>query len=388
MLQGFNTSGTIIAEHIQEALEINLWISLVLFASVVLPMVYLAWKYRESNVKDEDIENITHNTLLEIVWTVVPTITLFVCFWYGYTSMVTARTMPAVDESLSIELEGKKWSWNYTYPANTDGYVHKTAELYVPVSGNVILNMTAPINDVLHSFFVPAFRMKEDVVPGRITKQWFNSSSVGTYDVECAEYCGTRHSYMFSKIHVMPVAEYKAWYNSSKRTPGAEDKKISKGQEVYEQNGCNGCHSITDDSILVGPSLIGISDKYDATYIKDAIATPDKDVPAGFYPGIMPTFDLSDEDMSELLKFFNNTDKGEEIYEANGCNGCHSITDDSILVGPSLKGISATRSAEYLVNAIANPDKDIPAGFTAGIMPAFVLEEAEMKELVKYLKAK
>lgn len=285
-------------------------------------------------------------------------------------------------------MKAKKWSWNYTYPANAAGYVHKTSELYVPKDQNVILNMSAPINDVIHSFYVPAFRMKEDVVPGRVTKQWFKSEVIGSYDVECAEYCGTRHSYMLSKINVIERAEYDAWFNSEKRAPGAEDKKMSKGEEVYEANGCSGCHSITDDSVLVGPSLMGIGDKYDAQYIKDALSNPDKNVPEGFSAGVMPTFSLSTEDMSELLKFFNNTDKGQELFESNGCNGCHSIEDDSVLVGPSLKGISATRDATYLIDAIATPDKDVPEGFSAGVMPPFTLSDSDMKELVKYLKAK
>lgn len=303
MLEGFNTSGTLIAEHIDEAFWIHIWLSVALFLSVVLPMLYFAWKYRESNVKDEDIENFTHHTGLEITWTVIPTICLLVFFWYGYTSMVTARTMPDAADSLTVELEGKKWSWNYTYPANANGFVHKTSELYVPVSKNVILNMSAPVNDVIHAYYVPAFRMKEDVVPGRITKQWFNSDTVGTYDVECAEYCGTRHSYMYSKVHVMAQDEYDAWFNSDKRTPGAEDVKMSKGQELYEMNGCNGCHAIDDDSILVGPSLKGITAKYDATYLKDAIVNPDKDVPAGFSPGVMPPFAMTDAEVAEVIDY-------------------------------------------------------------------------------------
>ena len=306
-LQGFETSGTIIAENIESAFWIHIAISVALFCSVVLPMLYFAWKYRESNVRDEDIENVTHNTLLEVVWTVVPTITILVMFWYGYTSMVTARTLPAADESLTVELEGKKWSWNYTYPANANGVVHKTAELYVPVSGNVILEMSAPIDDVIHAYFVPAFRMKEDVVPGRVTKQWFNSDTVGVYDVECAEYCGTRHSYMYSKIHVMPVDEYEAWFNSANSVPGANDaNKARSGEDVFVENGCNGCHAVDDDSVLVGPSLKGLSANKDAQYMRDAIVDPDKDVAEGFYPGIMTPYNLEKDDLKLLLEYLES----------------------------------------------------------------------------------
>ena len=389
MLEGFQSQASTFAADIDQALYINLVFSIILAISVLGPMIYFAWKYRASNVKKEDIENIVHHTGLEITWTLIPTIMMFILFYYGYSSMKVLRTMPDVQDSIVIELEGKKWSWNYTYPANKNGYVHKkVAELYVPVNTNVILNMTAPLNDVIHSYFVPAFRMKEDVVPGRVTKQWFKSEVEGVYDVECAEYCGTRHSYMLSKIHVISQEAYNEWFNSDKRFPGAPEKKMSKGEEVYEANGCNGCHSITDDSILVGPSLMGIGEKRNAQYITDALRNPNKDIPDGFTADVMPAFDLSDKDMKELIKFFNNTEKGEAVYEANGCNGCHSIDDDSVLVGPSLKGISAKRDASYLKDAIATPDKDIPAGFTAGIMPPFALSDADMKELVKYLKSK
>ena len=304
-LSGFNTMAATFATDFDQAFWINFWISIVLGLSVIVPMLYFAWKYRESNVKDEDIENYTHNTALEIAWTLIPTALLMVLFYYGYTSMQALRTMPEKSQSIVIEVEGKKWSWKHTYPANKNGYVHKHAELYVPIDQNVILEMSAPLNDVIHAYYVPAFRMKEDVIPGRVTKQWFKSTVLGTYDVECAEYCGTRHSYMYSKIHVIPRAEYDAWFESdSKVGPGEKEVAMSKGQELYEANGCNGCHSIDTDSTLVGPSLKGL--KYDTTYLKDAIVNPDKDVPEGFSPGVMPPFALPDADVAEMIKYIQS----------------------------------------------------------------------------------
>ena len=387
MLEGFNSSAATFAADVDQAFWIHIWISVGLFLSVIGPMFYFAWKYRADKVKNEDIGDLTHHTLLEITWTVIPVALLMLFFYYGYSSMRVLRTMPAESESIVINMEGKKWSWSHTYPANKSGFVHKTAELYVPKDQNIILKMTAPINDVIHSYYVPAFRMKEDVVPGRMTQQWFNSPVVGSYDVECAEYCGTRHSYMLSKIHVMERAEYDEWFESSKRTPGAADVKISKGQELYESNGCAGCHSIDTAATLVGPSLMGIGDKYDAAYLKDAILNPDKDVPAGFTAGVMPPFAMSDADVDEVIKYFNNTDKGKELYESNGCAGCHSIDTDSILVGPSLKGIGEKYDTAYLKNAILTPDQDVPEGFTAGIMPPFALPDADVAAIIKYMKS-
>jgi cytochrome c oxidase subunit 2 len=267
-------------------------------------MLYFAWKYRADKVKNENIGNVTHNTLLEVTWTVIPIIALMTFFYYGYSSMRALRTMPAESESIVINLEGKKWSWKYTYPANKKGFVHTGAELYVPKDTNIILKMKAPINDVIHSFYVPAFRMKEDVVPGRMTQQWFKSDVIGTYDVECAEYCGTRHSYMLSKIHVIPKAEYDAWFESnSKVGPGEKEVAKSKGHELYDNNGCAGCHSLDTDATLVGPSLKGIGAKRNDKYLKDAILTPDKDVPEGFTAGVMPPFKFSDSDVAAIINY-------------------------------------------------------------------------------------
>jgi len=303
-LQGFDARAATFAADVEQAFWLNFWISIILFASVVVPMLYFAWKYNANKVKNEDVENITHNTALEIAWTLIPTAMLMVLFYYGYTSMQALRTMPAESESIIVHVQGKKWSWKHTYEPNQSGFVHKSKELYVPKDTNIILKMTAPLNDVIHSYFVPAFRMKEDVVPGRVTKQWFNSNVLGTYDVECAEYCGTRHSDMYSKIHVIPKAEYNAWFEgNSKVGPGEKEVAKSKGQELYDDNGCSGCHSIDSDAILVGPALKGIGAKHDAQYLKDAILNPDKDVPEGFYPGVMPPFAMPDADVAALVDY-------------------------------------------------------------------------------------
>jgi len=396
MLEGFNTSGTIIAEHIQEALEINLWISLALFASVVVPMVYLAWKYRESNVKNEDIENITHNTLLEIVWTVVPTITLFVCFWYGYTSMVTARTMPAADDSITVQVEGSKWKWRYEYPANKNGFVHKLggaftkpvrdengkiitkgtmgkSALYVPVNTNVILEMTAPLDDVLHSFFVPAFRMKEDVVPGRITKQWFNTHTVGEYDVECAEYCGTDHSYMYSRIVVLPQDKYNAWFESNNDTP--EGDYLTSGDAVLQRHGCKSCHAINTDKKLVGPTLQ--TRRLTKAQVLDVIENGQNKL--GYAMGEMPAGMATGADAEEIAVYVAGGMTGEQPASFASCSGCH---------GEDGKGQYGTAPSlvSYDVDLLRNVLKHGKKGMI-GKMPSFpYVTEKEVSAIAEYLQ--
>jgi cytochrome c oxidase subunit 2 len=314
-LEGFSNSVSTFNADMDTAFAIHFIISGLLFLSVVGPMFYFMWKYREDKVKNEDIGNVTHHTLLEVLWTAIPVAAVMVFFYYGNTTMQMFRTMPPETQSIVIDVEGSKWKWKYQYPANASGHVHKIggvydkekgtmgiSALYVPVDTNIILKMTAPVGDVIHAYYVPAFRMKEDVVPGRTTKQWFRATKVGEYDVECAEYCGTDHSYMYSKIVVMEKADYEAWFNSDKEdTPKGNFPK--DGKALYAQNGCASCHAIDSDATLVGPTLQGIGEKYDSKYLADALTNPDKDVPEGFYPGIMPTFNLPAEDLATLIKY-------------------------------------------------------------------------------------
>jgi len=300
------------------AFTLHFLLSGLLILSVVLPMLYFAWKYRSDKVKNEDIGNMTHNTLLEVLWTGIPVGIMMVFFYYGNTTMQVFRTIPPESQSLVINVEGSKWKWKYEYPANKNGFVHKIGgaydkekgtmgmtALYVPKNTNIILKMTAPLNDVIHSFYIPAFRMKEDVVPGRITKQWFNASVVGEYTVECAEYCGTDHSYMYSKIVVMEKEDYEKWFNSSENMDTPKGNFPKDGKALYAQNGCGSCHSIDSDTTLVGPGLKSIGSKHDAKYLADAIATPNKDVPEGFTAGIMPAFNLPPEDLNNLVKYIS-----------------------------------------------------------------------------------
>jgi cytochrome c oxidase subunit 2 len=226
---------------------------------------------------------------MEIAWTAIPTAFLMVIFYLGYDSLKNLRTMPT--DATHIKVVGKKWSWSYEY-ANGK----KTDKLYVAKGENIILDMTAPKTDVLHSFWIPAFRQKEDVVPGRTTQLWFNSNRVGEYDVECTEYCGDGHSYMLSKVVVMEKADYDTWYNKTEKVSG-EDLFAGRA-------GCASCHTITTDTI-VGPGLAGIANGKSDEYLRDALLDPDKDIAAGFSAGVMPTSKgaLTDEEVNAVVDY-------------------------------------------------------------------------------------
>jgi len=289
-IEGFYSNATAIVAQLDNQYYLMHVLLTVLLLTVVIPMIYFVFKYREKNHPIEDMpeKTLVHHTGLEIAWTVIPTIVLMTCFYWGYDSLKNLRTMPT--EATHIKVIGKMWSWTFEYPNGK-----KTDKLYVPKGENIILDMTAPINDVIHSFWIPAFRTKEDVVPGRITKQWFNADKVGSYDIECAEYCGDRHSYMLSKVIVMEKADYTTWYNK---------KEKASGEDLFAgRAGCASCHS-TGSNTLVGPGLAGISSK-SVSYLKDALVNPDKDIAKGFYPGIMPSSKgaLSNEEVDSIVNY-------------------------------------------------------------------------------------
>ena len=396
MLEGFNTSATVVAADIDQAFWINFWVSIVLFASVVLPMLYLAWKYRESNVKDEDIENYTHNTALEIAWTVIPTSMLMVLFYFGYTSMRTARTMPDASTAITVQVEGSKWKWRYEYPANADGFVHKLggaytksindengkvieegtmgkSALYVPAGTNIILEMTAPLDDVIHAWYVPAFRMKEDVVPGRITKQWFNAA-VGEYEVECAEYCGTDHSYMYSRVVVLPKAEYEAWFNSSEDTP--KGNYLKSGDAALQQHGCKSCHSTTDDKVLVGPTLN--TRTLTKEQVLDVINNGQNKL--GYAMGEMPAGLATGADAQEIAAYVAGGMKGDQPTSFAACSSCHG-EDGKGQYGTSPSLVSY--DADLLRNVLKNGKEGM-----IGYMPPFpYVSEEEISAIVEELQS-
>ena len=309
-ISGFWDNANILVQSLDNQF---LWMHIVLgilMLTVIIPMVYFLIKYNAKTHPKEKMpkQALTHHTGLEIAWTAIPTAILMGIFYLGYSTLENIRTMP--EQGKHIKVIGKKWSWTFEYP---NGKV--TDKLYVPKDENIILDMTAPINDVIHSFWVPSFRIKEDVVPGRITKLWFNSAKIGSYDIECAEYCGDRHSFMLSKVVVINQNEYKNWMSSNAAYPGGPDLSTEpKGKTLLTNNGCLSCHSI-DGPVLVGPTFKGIVGRQVATnngvlksnrqYLKDSILNPDKDIVDGYSQGVMPSSQgiLNDQDIDTIFDY-------------------------------------------------------------------------------------
>ncbi|MGH7850118.1 MAG: cytochrome c oxidase subunit II [Thermodesulfobacteriota bacterium] len=282
--------------------------SLVFFILITVVLVYFAIKYRRKR-EDEETPYITGSEPLEIIWTVIPSILLIVLFVYGYVVFKDMRTPPK--DAVEINVQGKQWLWTFDY------YNGKKTinELYVQYNRPVRLVMEA--QDVLHSFFVPGFRVKQDLVPGRYTQLWFTPTKIGTFDIFCAEYCGTGHSAMLGKVVVLSPEAYEIWEKGVKVDEGVGVVSLPPaelGEKIYKEKGCNACHSL-DGSKIVGPSFKGIfghtvelqdgsTVDVDENYIRQSILEPQAQVVKGFAP-VMPSFKgiLSDEDVTALVAY-------------------------------------------------------------------------------------
>ena len=347
-LEGFSNSVSTFNADMDTAFAIHFIISGILFLSVVGPMFYFMWKYREDKVKNEDVGTLTHHTGLELTWTIIPVAAVMVFFYYGNTTMQMFRTIPPETQSIVVDVEGSKWKWKYTYPANANGHVHKIggvydkekgtmgiSALYVPVDTNIILKMTAPVDDVIHAYYVPAFRMKEDVVPGRTTKQWFRATKVGEYDVECAEYCGTDHSYMYSKIVVMEKADYEAWFNGTEETPKGNFART--GEDLVKFHGCKQCHAIETDATLVGPSL---KTRFSKEQVLDVIKNGQDQL--GYAMGAMPAGLASGKDAEEIAAYVAGGMKGQQPASFAACSSCHGEDGKGMFgMSPNIVGYDA-----------------------------------------------
>lgn len=421
MLNGIEGVSTY-ADDVNRAFILVNGITLFLFVVTIGSMLYFVFRYRAKNNPPQKAENIEHYTPIEVAWTVIPTILLMIVFYFGLESMRTQRTMPKDENALVIKVLAQRWSWNFEYENGK-----KSPTLTIPVNTPIKLKMTAPINDVIHSFYVPAFRVKEDVIPGQTTQVWFNINKKGVYDIQCAEYCGTRHSYMRSKVEVVSKEAYETWLNPPVAKKGEVQETI-KAEELFNQYGCVGCHSF-DGTILVGPSLKDIYNKpvtlisngeekeliRDENYLKDAILDSNKDIVKNFPPNLMPTFKdiIAPHELQILIDYLKGKEQevqeqapstkldGKEVMQNNGCFGCHS-TDGTKIVGPTFKSLYNKKENvqingslqeilvddAYIKTSILQPNAAIVEGFSPGLMPPFenILNEEEINAITEYIK--
>jgi cytochrome c oxidase subunit II len=277
-------------------------IAITVFFSLLIAglIVTYAVKYRRRS-PDAIGANVRGNMLLELGWTTVPLLIVMVIFVWS-TSVFVAMSRPP-DEATAIYAVGKQWMWKFQH---LDGQ-REINELHVPVGRAVRMIMTS--EDVIHDFFVPAFRVKADVLPGRYTSVWFQPTKPGRYHLFCAEYCGTKHSGMIGQVVVMDPSEYQTWLSGG--VP--EGSLASAGAKLFADLACNTCHR--PDAQGRGPVLEGLFGKtvtlqsgetvtVDEAYVRRSILTPSAQIAAGFQP-IMPTFQglVTEEQLLELVEY-------------------------------------------------------------------------------------
>jgi len=279
-----------------------LFICICLLGLITFLMVYFVIRYRrEKHPRPADIEG---STWLEVTWTVVPTLIVLTMFYYGLTGFDFLKKIPP--GSMEVKVIARQWSWFFQYENGA-----QESELRVPLGKPVKLVLTS--QDVIHGFYAPAFRIKQDAVPGMTTYLWFQPTQVGTFDVMCSQYCGLEHSHMLSKIIVLPEEEFTRWYQSKKSEVAL--KGPSLGSKLYQEKGCFACHT-TDGTPRVGPTFKGLFGKAvvvltggkerklvaDEAYIKRSISDPNADIVAEF-PPVMPPPNLTDEEINALTEF-------------------------------------------------------------------------------------
>jgi cytochrome c oxidase subunit 2 len=277
---------------------------------IFICLTYFAARFRyRPGVRAEQIEG---STPLEVTWSTIPFLIFMVIFVWGAVVYFKERTPPA--DSTEVYVVAKQWMWKLEHAEGQ----REINELHVPVGRDVKLIMTS--QDVIHSFFIPAFRIKQDVLPGRYTVAWFRATKPGTYHLFCAEYCGTQHSGMVGDIVVQEPAQYETWMNG-----GTTGPLSATGEKIFAELGCSTCHR--SDIQGRGPNLHGVFGKpvqledgrtvtADENYLRECILEPGAKRVKGFQP-IMPTFQglVTEEQVNALVAYIKSIGaaKGEAV---------------------------------------------------------------------------
>jgi cytochrome c oxidase subunit 2 len=300
------------AQSVDNVYSFLIWTCSILFLLVVGPAAWFCIKYRRRHENQLALTQKDHNVSLEVAWTLLPCIYLAVLFVWGFSTFLDLYTPPLGSKQLHVI--GQKWNWSVSYPDDDLSVAGQGAVIGLELNKPVELRMSS--QDVIHSFYIPNFRVKQDVVPGRYTTLWFEPTEVGEFPVLCAEYCGDQHSSMLAKIKVMASEDYRDWVEKAKGA-GSNLPPKERGAKLYEKMGCNACHAL-DSSVKIGPGFHGIYGKkqeltdgrvvtVNDDYIRKKILQPGQEVAKGFAP-VMPSFQgrLKNEELDALVEFIKS----------------------------------------------------------------------------------
>jgi cytochrome c oxidase subunit 2 len=288
------------AHHVDALFFALTLISLFFVTVVFLPILFFCIKYRRGSRVDRSNPSAGSN-LIELGWTTLPMMMGLALFAWGAVDYFRIERRPA--NAIEIDVVGKQWMWKVQHAEGK----REINELHIPVDRTVALTLIS--QDVIHSFFVPAFRVKQDVVPGKYTSEWFKPTRTGEYHIFCSQYCGTQHARMIGRVVVMQPRAYENWLKTGEQT----ESIVRAGERLFHDRGCSGCHA--PNSQFHAPLLQGLYRKpvplADGTvvtagdqYLRDSILQPGKQITAG-YQNIMPSFSghLSEEELMQLIAY-------------------------------------------------------------------------------------
>lgn len=302
-------AGSELAESIDGLFMFIMWVSVISVMGIFAVAAWICWKYKASSreANEQALSQADHSTSLEITWSVIPMFFLVAMFVWGFKDFVALRNPPK--DSIEIYATGQKWKWTFKYPTG-----HVDSELHVPKGKNVRILIKS--TDVLHSLYIPEYRVKMDAVPGRYTDVWFNAREAGKFPLFCTEYCGTKHSDMLAQVVVHEEGGYEAWLKEMEKLI-EQMPPIELGELMYKQYGCGACHSV-DGSKGTGPTFKGLFGKQeqlvtgksvlvDENYVRSSIIEPMKDIVQG-YPPQMPSFkgQMSDKKLDGLIAYIKS----------------------------------------------------------------------------------
>jgi cytochrome c oxidase subunit 2 len=309
-------------------------VAIALFFTILVCMAILVMviRYRRGTRVDRSHPP-THSLKLEILWIGVPALISLSMFFITATLYVKQVTPPK--DAIEIPVVGKQWMWKVQHPEGKK----EINELHVPIGQPVKLKMIS--QDVIHSFYIPAFRVKQDVLPGRYTELWFQPTKVGRYNLFCAEYCGTDHSVMGGSVVVMSEADYERWLQSD----AGEATVVQAGKDLFVRNHCSGCHG--ENATVRAPRLEGIFGRpvpiqsgeavnfvvADERYIRDSILLPKSQVVAGYQP-LMPSYEgqIDEEDLLKLLAYIKSLSASGDAETSLGSSTSNEV------IAPAVKG--------------------------------------------------
>jgi cytochrome c oxidase subunit 2 len=300
------------APPIDKAYDFIFWFSVVFTVAITAALLYFVVKYkRRPGVKSEPTG---HFMKLELFWTITPTIFIFFLVHAGFTGYI--RNATAAEGATEIRVRGKKWSWEFEYPTGDREPGELTLEIGRPYK------MIISSEDVLHSFYIPEFRMKRDAVPGQYSFIQFTPTKTGDAHVFCAEYCGTSHSGMLATVKILDHDKYKVWEQGLGKCRPPDDCTPSVyGEKLFTKNGCPTCHGAGGTGLIngapsPGPKLAGLfgrqenttagSVNADENYIRESILRPNAKIVAGYTNVQMPPFVMKDEQLDAIIAYIKS----------------------------------------------------------------------------------